>query len=68
MASLRLVTPSMTTALWLLLKECTFHIVLIVVPIIDGIASVGDAINDNSVMVTVKGMYVSYSANCRTDY
>ena len=49
------------------LNVCTFHIALIVVPIIDGIASVGDAINDNSVMVTVKGMYVLYSANCRTD-
>ena len=50
------------TASWLLLKVCTFYIALIVVPIIDGVASVGDAINDNSVIVTVKGMFVLYSA------
>ena len=68
MASLPSATPSMTTTSWLLLKVCTFYIALIVVPIIDGVASVGDAINDNNVMVTVKGMYVLYSANCRTDY
>ena len=68
MASLPSGMPSMTTTSWLLLKVCTFYIALIVVPIIDGVASVGDAINDNNVMVTAKGLYVLYSANCRTDY
>ena len=61
MALLRLATPSMTTASWLLLKVCTFHIALIVVPIIGGIASVGDAINEYSVMVTVRA--TSWSTN-----